>query len=130
VKDPGDPRGSAPPATDPARKPPPIERVVRRVLFAGIVISVALMAFGLALAVAAGEALPRDVVPLTDLPRLLSELQPAAFLSLGLLVLIAPPFVRVAGSVIAFAREGDRRYAMVTSVVLVVMCLSVVIGKA
>ena len=55
---------------------------------------------------------------------------PAAYLSLGLLVLIATPFVRVAGSIVAFARERDRRYVLVTAVVLAVMCLGVVLGKA
>jgi uncharacterized membrane protein len=45
-------------------------------------------------------------------------------------VLIATPFVRVAGSIVAFAREHDRRYVLITSVVLAVMCLSVVLGKA
>ena len=54
---------------------------------------------------------------------------PAAYLSLGLIVLIATPFVRVAGSIVAFARERDRRYVLVTAVVLAVMCLSVVLGK-
>ena len=62
--------------------------------------------------------MPSHVVPLADLPALLGELDPAAFLSLGLLVLIATPFVRVAGSIIAFARERDRRYVLITAVVL------------
>jgi uncharacterized membrane protein len=108
----------------------PVERTIRRVLLAGIVVSVALMASGLVLGLLAGDALPRGVVPLADLPRLLLELQPAAFLSSGLIVLIATPFVRVAGSLVAFAREHDRRYVVLTSVVLAVMCLSVLIGKA
>ena len=38
------------------------------------------------------------MVPLADLPALLAALDPAAYLSLGLIVLIATPFVRVAGS--------------------------------
>ena len=57
-------------------------------------------------------------------------LEPAAYLSLGLIVLVATPFVRVAGSIVAFALEHDRRYVLITSAVLAVMCLSVAAGQA
>jgi uncharacterized membrane protein len=107
-----------------------IERMVRRVLGVGIALAVALMAAGLVLSVAAAEGLPSHVVPLADLPAALWDLDPAAYLSLGLIVLIATPFVRVAGSIVAFAREHDRRYVVITAVVLAVMCTSVVLGKA
>ncbi len=108
----------------------PIERMVSRVLKAGIAIAVALMAVGLVLSVFDKEGMPSHVVPLADLPALLGHLDPAAYLSLGLIVLIATPFVRVAGSIIAFARERDLRYVLITAVVFAVMCLSVVLGKA
>jgi uncharacterized membrane protein len=108
----------------------PIERMVRRVLGAGIAVSVALMAVGLVLSAFDAEGLPAHVVPLADLPAQLVHLDPAPYLSLGLVVLIATPFVRVAGSVVAFARERDRRYVVITAVVLVVMCLGVLLGKA
>jgi len=107
-----------------------VERMVRTVLLAGIAVSVALMALGLGLLAARGDEIPTAVTPLADLPRDLLALRASAYLSLGLIVLIATPFVRVGGSIIAFAREGDRRYVAVTALVLVVMCLSVLIGKA
>ena len=107
-----------------------VERMVRLVLLAGIALSVALMAVGISLLVVRGEALPGGVTPVSDLGHGLVSLQAAAYLSLGLIVLIATPFVRVAGSIVAFARERDARYVLVTSVVLVVMCLSVLLGKA
>ena len=108
----------------------PIERMVHRVLRAGIAVAVAAMVVGLVLSVARGESLPSHVVPLGDLGSGLGSLQPAAYLSLGLLVLIATPFVRVAGSIVAFAREHDRRYVLITAVVLAVMCAGVLLGKA
>ena len=73
--------------------------------------------------------MPTHVVSLADLLPGLAEPDPAAYLSLGLLVLVATPFVRVAGSIVAFALERDRRYVLVTAVVLAVMCLGVVLGK-
>ena len=118
------------PAPPPKHEMDPIERVVNRVLTAGIVLTVVLLAAGLVLSIAEGQGLPSHVVPLADLASLLPALDPAAYLSLGLIVLIATPFVRVAGSIVAFARQRDRRYVLITAVVLAVMCLSVVLGKA
>jgi uncharacterized membrane protein len=108
----------------------PVERVIRWILLCGIVVSVALMAAGLALGVAGGSGLPRGVVPLAELPRALVALRPAAYLSLGLIVLIGTPFVRVAGSLAVFVTERDGRYVLVTAIVLAVMCLGVLLGKA
>ncbi len=108
----------------------PIERTIHGILLCGIALSVALMAAGLVLAVARGGGLPRAVVPLSELPGALAALRPAAYLSLGLVVLIGTPFVRVAGSLVVFARERDRRYVLVTAIVLLVMCASVVLGRA
>jgi uncharacterized membrane protein len=108
----------------------PIERVVSRVLRVGIAAAVVLMLSGLVLGVAKGEDVPRHVVPLADLASGLTSLDSAAWLSAGLLVLVGTPFVRVGGSVIAFAVERDRRYVLVTAVVLAIMCLGVLLGKA
>ena len=108
----------------------PVERVIRSVLLCGIALSVALMTAGLVLGVARGAGLPRGVVALAELPRALAALRPAAYLSLGLIVLIGTPFVRVAGSLVVFVRERDRRYVLVTTIVLLVMCLGVVLGRA
>lgn len=108
----------------------PVERTVSRILIAGIALSVALMAIGIVLGALGGGGLPSDVVPLVDMPSLLLDLDAGAYVSLGLIVLIATPFVRVAGSLVAFALQGDRRYVAVTAVVLTVMCVSVLLGKA
>jgi uncharacterized membrane protein len=107
----------------------PIEHAIRRILLCGIALSVALMAVGLVLGVAQGAGLPRGVVPLADLPGALAALRPAAYLSLGLIVLIGTPFVRVAGSLVIFARARDGRYVLVTAIVLFVMCLGVALGR-
>jgi uncharacterized membrane protein len=113
----------------PRHLPTIIERVVSRVLGAGIAAAVALMLSGLVLGVANGEGVPSHVVPLADLVSGLTAPDPAAWLSAGLLVLVATPFVRVGGSIIAFAAERDRRYVLVTAVVLAIMCLGVLLGK-
>ena len=106
-----------------------IERVVRGILSWGIVAAVVCMAIGLVLGVLDAEGLPTRVVPVGEVLSGLAAFDPAAYLSLGLLVLIATPLVRVAASLVAFARLHERRYVLVTGIVLAVMCVSVVVGR-
>ncbi len=122
--------GCTPPGAPPPHVMDPIERMVSRILAAGITVSVAFMAVGLVLGLVDKEGMPSHAVSFADLASLLRVFDPAAYLSLGLLLLIATPFVRVAGSIIAFARQRDRRYVLVTAVVFAVMCLGVVVGRA
>jgi uncharacterized membrane protein len=108
----------------------PLERTVQRVLQAGVVVSFALMVAGVVLAVVHGEGLAVHAVPLGHLGAGLAAPESAAYVSLGLMVLVATPFVRVAGSLVAFLLLRDRRYTLVTAAVLFVMCLSVLLGRA
>jgi uncharacterized membrane protein len=114
---------------DPGHTMGPVERMVSRVLGIGMGISVVLMLAGLLLGLVSGDGMPTHVVSLGDLLPGLREPDAAAYLSLGILVLVATPFVRVAGSIVAFALERDRRYVLVTAVVLAVMCMGVLLGK-
>lgn len=52
------------------------------------------------------------------------------FVSLGLLVLIATPIMRVALSVVTFWLEKDRAFVLITTSVLLLLMLSLVLGKA
>jgi uncharacterized membrane protein YfcA/uncharacterized membrane protein len=52
-------------------------------------------------------------------------LHPQAIIALGLLVLIATPVVRVAASIVSFALERDRKYVIITSIVLAILLFSI-----
>ena len=52
------------------------------------------------------------------------HLQPLGLIQLGVLVLLVTPVVRVAFSLLAFAREKDLTYVGMTAVVLLVLVLS------
>ena len=106
-----------------------INAVVHRVLILGLGLSTALMLFGLALELIQHGKLPDAMVPLDQIFTQFAALQPAAFLSLGLLTLIATPILRVIGSIIGFVYERDWRYALVTLAVLLVVILSIFIGR-
>ena len=49
---------------------------------------------------------------------------------LGLLLLIATPVARVAFTLVAFALQGDRKYVVITSIVLTLLVYALVFGKA
>ena len=47
----------------------------------------------------------------------------------GILILIATPIVRVAFSVAAFARQGDRAYVAITATVFLILIYSMFLGR-
>ena len=60
----------------------------------------------------------------------LARLNGQAVIVLGLFLLIATPVVRVAVSTVSFARKRDRTYVAITLVVLALLLLSFVLGRA
>jgi uncharacterized membrane protein len=105
----------------------PTERLGRRFLLGGLMLSGALIAMGLVLAAASGDLAER-VVPLRALGPALMAAEPAAFISLGVLVLIATPLLRVVAAMVGFGREGDLRFAGLTALVLAIVLSGLVIG--
>ena len=60
----------------------------------------------------------------------LRELRGQAFVSLGLLLLILTPVVRVGVSVLVFVLQKDRLYTLITATVFAILLLSFVLGRA
>lgn len=56
-------------------------------------------------------------------------LQPEAGIGLGILLLIATPVITVMTSAITFAMEHDRRFALISLIVLVILLASFLLGK-
>jgi uncharacterized membrane protein len=59
----------------------------------------------------------------------LTTFQPSAFLTFGLLFLIATPVLRVICSIIVYSLIHDRKYTLITLAVLLIIILSVLLGK-
>ena len=102
--------------------------VVQPILRWGMVLSLVLMFFGLSLGLITGGQ-EVSVLPLEDIPGKMLELEPAAFLTLGIVLLIATPLARVFGSLFVFIWEGDRKFVLVSLVVLLMVALAVVLGE-
>lgn len=60
----------------------------------------------------------------------LLALRGQAFVVIGLILLIATPVLRVAVSAIAFAHQRDRKFTVITLIVLAMLLLSFFLGKA
>ncbi len=103
------------------------------ILQIGVMLSAALILLGIALLpTRPGGLSPERVLIFPQTLSLLASellvLRPQAVITLGLLLLIATPVVRVAASIVAFALEGDRRYVVITSVVLLILLFSLFLG--
>jgi uncharacterized membrane protein YfcA/uncharacterized membrane protein len=103
------------------------------ILQIGVMLSAAIILLGIVLLpTRPGGLSPERVLAFPQTLSLLASellvLRPQAIITLGLLLLIATPVVRVAASIVAFALEGDRRYVVITSVVLLILLFSLFLG--
>jgi uncharacterized membrane protein len=94
---------------DPEARRRIFERRIGRLLIAATYVSVGLLLIGVVLMLAAGIS-PLSSGPPLDPSTLVSglvALEPAAFLWLGLLAVLATPISRVVAAAIGFARTGE-----------------------
>jgi uncharacterized membrane protein len=109
-----------------------VDRSIARILRAGTLVSIGLLAVGVALlAIAGGSPLERTLPGLDParIPADILALRPEGFLWLGLLATLATPLLRVAASVVGFLGAGERRMAGLGVAVLIVIALAVVIAQ-
>ena len=104
------------------------ERLIGRLLITVTYVSVGLLSIGVALMVADAIS-PTSGGPNLDLATLaaqLAALDPAGFLWLGLLAVIAAPIGRVIVAAIAYAREADWLMVGTSVAILAVIAVGVV----
>ncbi len=112
------------------------ELIISHVLRGGVLLSAAIILGGVALFYLRALAFGGHGATDSTFPHTLSSVaqgvargDPLAIIVLGLLVLLATPVVRVAVSIVAFLLERDWRYVVITSLVLLILLLSFVLGK-
>ena len=109
-----------------------LDRTVGRLLTIGTNVAVLFLAIGCVLLFAL------RINPLAGGPPLepglivddITHLRPAGFMWLGLLALLATPVLRVVVSLVGFAEQRERTMSIVASLILVVIALSIVLGRA
>lgn len=58
----------------------------------------------------------------------LVEFKALAWLMTGLFLLILTPVLRVVASIVAFAKEGDKLYVAITTLVLIILIVAMFVG--
>jgi uncharacterized membrane protein len=105
------------------------------ILLGGMLVSTALFAVGVALALIHPHYIPLTrayVLENYHVATLFHGLvsgRPSAFMMLATILLILTPVARVVISVYAFRKAGDRKYTVVTGTVLFVILITVLLGK-
>jgi uncharacterized membrane protein len=120
-----------------------LEMLISRILRLGVIASVTLIVVGMIVtfvqnpdylsssavldcAVGPGATFPHE---LDALLASIYQMRGEAIVTLGLLVLLATPMMRVAVSTLTFIQQRDRTYALITAAVLCLLLLSLVLGK-
>lgn len=130
-------------APDPA-KVRRVELLISGLLRVGVVTSLSVVVFGSVLSfvhhpdyLTSRRSLQRLTTPGVAIPSTprevadgLARLSGQAFVVLGLFLLVATPVLRVAVSILGFVYERDRTFVLITSLVLALLILSFVLGKA
>jgi len=105
---------------------------IGRLLIGATYVAVGLLSIGVALMAMDGIS-PLAGGPALDLaavPAELRSLDPAGFLWLGLLAVIATPISRVMVAALGFARGGDRTMTLIALGVLLVVFIGIVVAQA
>ena len=125
---------------NPKKNPPAKERtstVIGWILRVGVILSTTIILVGVLLLLLQPGGLTAQSMDLGTFPHTLAQvwsgllmLRSQAVIASGLLLLIATPVVTVITSAVAFAVERDRRFVVITLIVLAILILSLLIGKS
>ncbi len=108
------------------------EVLIIRTLRIGVAVSAALILLGLTLFLVSGQSgYPGESYP-SKVAEIISgalAIKPFAIISLGLVLLITTPIMRVAASIGAFCLEKDWLYAAISGFVFITLLISFIFGK-
>lgn len=120
-----------------------VELVISTILRVGVILSLSIVVLGMLLSFVhhpdyrhSAEELAKLTRPGAAFPRTLAEvaasigrLEGRGVVTLGLLLLIATPVVRVAVSILAFHHQRDRVFVAITTTVLILLIASFFLGR-
>lgn len=110
-----------------------VEDLISLALRIGVIISSIITASGLVLLLITGQSgYPAGTFPTTITQVLagLIQLKPFGVIEFGLLILLTTPIFWVAASIVAFLLRRDYSYAIISAYVLLMLVLSLLLGKA
>ena len=105
-----------------------MNRTIYLVLWGGVLLSMAVVLVGLAAKAFSPAPFPQSPTRFAALPQEIVQLTPGGLLSLGVLLMIFTPFVRVLLTVFVFAQERDAAYVGITGLVFLNLMLGVIVS--
>jgi len=109
-----------------------VELIVSKVLRIGVLISAAVIMWGLLQLLITGvSGYPEATYPVTlgDVLQGVADFKSVAIIQTGLFLLILTPVLRVASSLVVFLKEKDYLYVGITLTVLCILAVSFLLGK-
>lgn len=109
-----------------------IENIIGRILQVGVIVAAIVMLLGLILLLInggnGGYAVGHQPTTISGIIAGTIALKPYAVMMVGMFCLIMTPVLRVVVSIYAFYKEHDVLYVWITSIVLIILCISFVVG--
>ena len=108
-----------------------IERNIGKILRVGVFVSTTVIIIGILMFLLSGHSGYAEGVWPYKFNEILSglvEFKALAWLMTGLFLLILTPVLRVVASIVAFAKEGDKLYVAITTLVLIILIVAMFVG--
>ncbi len=108
-----------------------IERNIGKILRVGVFVSTTVIIIGILMFLLSGHSGYAEGVWPDKFKEILSglvEFKALAWLMTGLFLLILTPVLRVVASIVAFAKDGDKLYVAITTLVLIILIVAMFVG--
>ena len=108
-----------------------IERNIGKILRIGVFVSTTVIIIGILMFLLSGHSGYAEGGWPDKFNEILSglvEFKALAWLMTGLFLLILTPVLRVVASIVAFAKEGDKLYVAITTLVLIILIVAMFVG--
>ncbi|NPV55711.1 MAG: DUF1634 domain-containing protein [Anaerolineae bacterium] len=105
-----------------------LNRYLHSLLVIGLISSTVFLIFGSVMAIINHASLGQNLTPLNELLGGLMRMDGASYITLGILVLIATPILRVFGSLVFFLYQKDWKYIIATMLVLGIILAVIMVG--
>ncbi|MDQ2652476.1 MAG: DUF1634 domain-containing protein [Chloroflexota bacterium] len=106
----------------------PLYDLSRSIFVWGFRIGAALLVVGVLMAIATGEPIGRVADPLTDIPGSVLSGKASGVIDLAIFWFMATPVMTVIAVALGFLRLGDRRYALLSLIVLIILGASIALS--
>jgi uncharacterized membrane protein len=106
----------------------PLYALSRTIFVWGFRIGAALLVLGLVMAIVTNQPIGRVADPLAGIPAAVLAGQASGVIDLAIFWFMATPVVTVVAVAIGFLRLGDRRYALLSLIVLIILGASIALS--